>query len=80
MIVVTDRRILDNQIQRTIKQFMQVGATVGCVKDGAASKTEQLRKFIAEGKKIIISTIQKFPFVLEEIGDEHRGEKFRHHH
>src|ERR1019366_6604279 len=77
VIVVTDRRILDDQIQRTVKQFMQVGATVGCVKDGSGeSKTEQLRKFIAEGKKIIISTIQTFPFVLKVIGDEHRGKSF----
>jgi type I restriction enzyme R subunit len=77
VIVVTDRRILDDQIQRTVKQFMQVGATVGCVKDGSGdSKTEQLRKFIAEGKRIIISTIQTFPYVLKVIGDEHRGRNF----
>ena len=30
------------------------------------------------GKKIIISTVQKFPFILDEIGDEHRGKKFAH--
>ncbi|MBA3352331.1 MAG: type I restriction endonuclease subunit R, partial [Blastocatellia bacterium] len=40
------------------------------------SKTEQLRKYLAAGKKIIISTIQTFPFVLDEIGDEHRGGNF----
>jgi type I restriction enzyme R subunit len=77
VMVVTDRRILDDQIQKTVKQFMQVGATVGAVKDGSGvSKTEQLRKFITEGKKIIISTIQTFPFVLDVIGDEHRGKQF----
>jgi len=77
MIVVTDRQILDDQIQRTVKQFMQVGATVGCVKDtSGVSKTEQLRKFIASGKKIIISTVQTFPFVLDVIGDEHHGKNF----
>ncbi len=76
VIVVTDRRILDEQIQKTIKQFMQVGATVGAVTGGASSKTEQLRQFIADGKKIIISTIQTFPFVLKVIGDEHRGRNF----
>jgi type I restriction enzyme R subunit len=76
VIVVTDRRILDDQIQKTIKQFMQVGATVGAVTGEASSKTEQLRKFIADGKKIIISTIQTFPFVLNVIGDEHRGRRF----
>lgn len=76
VVVVTDRRILDDQIQKTIKQFMQVGATVGAVTGQASSKTEQLRQFIADGKKIIITTIQTFPFVLKVIGDEHRGRYF----
>ena len=71
VIVVTDRRILDDQIQTTIKQFMQVGATVG-----HAEHSGDLRKFIEDGKKIIISTVQKFPFILDEIGDEHRGRSF----
>ena len=71
IIVVTDRRILDQQIRDTIKQFAQVGATVG-----HAEHSGDLRKFIAEGKKIIISTVQKFPFILDEIGSEHRGRKF----
>jgi len=71
IIVVTDRRILDQQIKDTIKQFAQVGATVG-----HAERSGDLRKFIAEGKKIIISTVQKFPFILDEIGSEHRGRRF----
>ena len=62
VIVVTDRRILDSQIQATIKQFMQVGATVG-----HAEGSGDLRKFIEEGRKIIVSTVQKFPFILDEI-------------
>ncbi|MFZ4639377.1 MAG: type I restriction endonuclease subunit R [Nodosilinea sp.] len=62
VIVVTDRRILDSQIQATIKQFMQVGATVG-----HAERSGDLRQFIEQGKKIIISTIQKFPFILDAI-------------
>jgi len=71
IIVVTDRRILDQQIRDTIKQFAQVGATVG-----HAEHSGDLRKFIASGKKIIISTVQKFPFILDEIGSEHRGRHF----
>jgi len=71
IIVVTDRKILDRQIRDTIKQFAQVGSTVG-----HAEKSGDLRKFIAEGKKIIISTVQKFPFILDEIGSDHRGRKF----
>src|SRR5690606_25198955 len=54
-----------SQIQATIKQFMQVGATVG-----HADRSGDLRKFIQEGKKIIVSTVQKFPFILDEIAVE----------
>jgi type I restriction enzyme R subunit len=71
IIVVTDRRILDKQIRDTIKQFAQVSATVG-----HAENSGDLRRFIAEGKKIIISTVQKFPFILDEIGSEHRTSRF----
>ena len=69
--MVTDRKILDNQLHDTIKQFTQVGATVG-----HADQSGDLRRFIESGKKIIISTVQKFPFILDEIGNEHRGRSF----
>jgi type I restriction enzyme R subunit len=69
--VVTDRRILDPQIRDTIKQFAQIGATVG-----HAEYSGDLRRFLEEGKKIIITTVQKFPFVYKEIGDEQRGQRF----
>ncbi|OGR06535.1 MAG: DEAD/DEAH box helicase [Deltaproteobacteria bacterium RIFOXYD12_FULL_50_9] len=71
IIVITDRRLLDWQIEATIKQFVQVSSTVG-----HARRSGDLRKFIEEGKKIIISTVQKFPFILDEIGDEHRARNF----
>ena len=77
IIVVTDRRILDEQIQKTIKQFAQVGAIVGAVTGrGSDSKTKELSKYLESGKKIIISTVQTFPFLLKEIGDAHRGRRF----
>ncbi len=71
VIVVTDRRVLDKQIRDTIKQFAQVSATVGHAKHSG-----DLKKFLKAGKKIIITTVQKFPFILDEIGDEHRQSKF----
>src|SRR5262249_55465511 len=40
------------------------------------SKTKQLSAFLKQGKKIIISTVQTFPFILDQIGEEHRGKKF----
>ena len=71
VIVVTDRRILDQQIRDTIKQYAQVNATVA-----HAEHSGDLRRFIETGKKIIISTVQKFPFILKEIGNEQRGRRF----
>lgn len=71
VIVVTDRRVLDKQIRDTIKQFAQVSATVG-----HAEHSGDLRKFLKAGKKIITTTVQKFPFILDEIGDDHRQSKF----
>ncbi len=71
IIVVTDRRILDKQIRDTIKQYAQVSATIG-----PADHSGDLRRFIETGKKIIISTVQKFPFILDEIGNEQRGRRF----
>ena len=71
IIVVTDRLVLDNQIHATIRQFTQVNATVG-----HANSSSDLRQFIAEGKKVIITTVQKFPFILDAISAEHRGSHF----
>ena len=71
VIVVTDRRVLDKQIRDTIRQFAQIAATVG-----HAERSGDLRRFLENGKKIIITTVQKFPFILDEMGHEHRGRKF----
>ena len=71
VIVVTDRKVLDKQIRDTIRQFAQVAATVG-----HAEHSGDLRRFLASGKKIIITTVQKFPFILDEIGHDHRGRTF----
>ena len=71
IIVVTDRRLLDQQIRDTIRQFAQVGATVG-----HADRSGDLRTLLEGGKKIIISTVQKFPFILDAIGNEPRGRRF----
>ena len=71
IIVVTDRLILDRQIRDTIKQYAQVGSTVG-----HADRSGDLRQFIEAEKKIIISTVQKFPFILDEIGGRPHGRRF----
>lgn len=71
IIVVTDRKVLDKQIRDNIRHFAHVSSVVG-----AAMHAGDLRKFIEQGKKIIITTVQKFPFILDEIGDQHRGRRF----
>jgi len=76
IIVITDRTILDQQIRDTIKQFAQVSSTIGAVTGQGDSKTGQLRDFLAGGKRVIIATIQTFPFVLDEIGSSHRQGTF----
>lgn len=71
VIVVTDRRILDKQIRDTIKQFMQVANTVAWAEHAA-----DLRKAITDGKRIIVTTIEKFPYIVPEIGAEHKENRF----
>ena len=71
VIVVTDRRILDKQIRDTIRQFVQVGSTVAW-----AEHSGSLLKAIAEGKRIIITTIEKFPYIVPQIGASHKDRRF----
>ncbi len=71
VVVVTDRRLLDQQIKGTIRQFSQVGSVVG-----HAESSGHLGSLLQAGKRIVITTVQKFPFILDAIGNEHRGHKF----
>lgn len=71
VIVVTDRIVLDRQIRNTIRGFAQVSAVVA-----HAERSGLLRDYLTAGKKIIITTVQKFPFILNEIGHEHRDRTF----
>ena len=65
VIVVTDRIVLDSQIQRNIKQFEQVQGVVEHIDKGS----QHLKEALEEGKKIIITTIQKFPYIVNEVGE-----------
>lgn len=71
VLVVTDRRILDKQIRDNIKQFMQVANTVAW-----AEHSGDLRKAIQGGKRIIITTVEKFPYVVPDIGASHKENHF----
>lgn len=63
ILVVTDRRVLDRQIQENVKSFTQDKNLVESITDGS----RQLKAALEEGKKIIVTTIQKFPYIADEI-------------
>lgn len=65
IIVVTDRRVLDRQLQRTIRQFEQ---TLGVV-ENIDQTSRQLKEALEAGKTIIVTTLQKFPVIVKEMGE-----------
>lgn len=69
VIVVTDRTVLDDQLQDTIYQFEHADGVVGRInnKEGDGSKSEKLASALESSQPIIIVTIQTFPFVLRAI-------------
>ncbi|NKI70829.1 DEAD/DEAH box helicase family protein, partial [Collimonas pratensis] len=69
VIVVTDRTVLDAQLQDTIAQFEHTDGVVGRInnQEGDGSKSEKLAKALENSQPIIIVTIQTFPFVLKAI-------------
>lgn len=71
VIVVTDRINLDKQIKNTIRQFMQVSATVGWAKSSG-----ELKSLLEEGKKVIITIVHKFQFILQDISDVYKDKHF----
>jgi len=64
VIVVTDRRLLDKQLRENIKEFSEVKNIVA-----PAFSSKDLKEGLEQGKKIIITTIQKFPFIVDGIAD-----------
>jgi type I restriction enzyme R subunit len=64
VVVVTDRRVLDKQLRDNIKDFSEVKNIVA-----PAFKSADLKEALEQGKKIIITTIQKFPFIVDGIED-----------
>ena len=65
VVVVTDRRVLDRQLQRSVRQFEQ---TLGVV-ENIDHTSRQLREALEAGRTIIVTTLQKFPVIAEQIGE-----------
>ena len=71
VIVVTDRQVLDKNLKDTISGFAQTARLMG-----HAERSGDLRDLIASGKKVVVTTVQKFPFILDDMSDAHRGRRF----
>ncbi len=63
VIIISDRRILDRQLQKTVRQFEQ---TLGVV-ENIDQDSQQLKEALEKGKRIIVTTLQKFPIIVNQI-------------
>lgn len=73
VIVVTDRRVLNAQLQTTISGFDHTLGTVETIGEGKTS--QHLKQALNEGVRIIVTTLQRFPVIFEEV-DEANGRNF----
>jgi len=67
VIVISDRRVIDGQLQDALFDFQRTTGVVETIKNDSGSKSGQLADALAAGKKIIVCTIQTFPFALEKV-------------
>jgi type I restriction enzyme R subunit len=67
VIVVSDRRVIDGQLQEALFDFQRTTGVVETIKNEGASKSGQLAAALGAGKKIIVCTIQTFPFALKAV-------------
>ncbi|MBA3421108.1 MAG: type I restriction endonuclease subunit R [Thermoleophilaceae bacterium] len=67
VVVITDRRVLDAQLRRQIEQFEQVSGVVRSVDQHSSQLREAL---LGQQAKIVVTTLQKFPFVLRQLNEE----------
>lgn len=71
VLVITDRRVLDKQLRDTVTQFEQTAGVVKAIVEGS----KELKEALESGEKVIVTTLQKFPFIVDAIG-EIPGRKF----
>nr|WP_246386381.1 DEAD/DEAH box helicase family protein [Armatimonas rosea] len=67
VLVVSDRTVLDTQLQEAIFDFERTTGVVATIKGESASKSGELAKALAGGKKIVVCTLQTFPHALKEV-------------
>ncbi|MGT2745246.1 type I restriction endonuclease subunit R [Streptococcus phocae subsp. phocae] len=71
VIVITDRKNLDKQISENIRNFVSVSSNFA-----HSDSSKELESLLIDGKKIITTTVQKFPYIIETIGNKLKGKKF----
>lgn len=69
VIVVSDRNVIDAQLQDALFGFERTTGVVATIRSEGGAKSSQLADALARGKKIIVCTIQTFPFALEAVRD-----------
>ena len=67
VLVVSDRTVIDSQLQDALFDFQRITGVVATIKNEEQSKSKALADALAGGKKIIVSTIQTFPFAIEAV-------------
>ena len=67
VLVISDRTVLDSQLREAIMAFERTQGVVAVVTGEGASKSRELAEALAGGKKIVVCTLQTFPFALEEV-------------
>jgi type I restriction enzyme R subunit len=69
VLVVSDRTVLDTQLQEAIFDFERTAGVVATIKGESQSKSGELAEALSGGKKIVVCTIQTFPFALKAVQD-----------
>jgi type I restriction enzyme R subunit len=78
VLVVSDRTVLDKQLREAIESFERTPGVVAVITGGGAAKSAQLAEALAAGKKIVVCTIQTFPFAIDAVRDlsANKGKRF----
>lgn len=69
VIVVSDRNVIDSQLQEALFDFQRISGVVATIKNDSGSKSGKLAEALAAGKKVIVCTIQTFPFALKAVSE-----------
>lgn len=67
VLVISDRSVIDSQLQTALTDFQRTSGVVATIEGKSASKSSELAKALSGDKKIVVCTIQTFPFAIEAV-------------